>query len=331
MDIIDFSNEIKSERHGRYLGQAGDKDGVIYNGDKWVVKYPKSTKGMLGKDLPEYTSSPLSEYLGSHIYEILGYDVHKTMLVYRNNQIAVACKDFQKHFGDLAEIRGLKNSANREMKESLGEDTPLSATGDRVNLEELLLHFKYNPLMNRDDLIQRFWDCVVIDIFIDNNDRNNGNWGLLFDEYKGSYELAPIYDNGNSFNNKISEKRIVEELNHPNVDKFIGNRTIYEYNGHILSAKKMLSLDFKEIQDAIIRVVPLIENNLEKIMQMIDDVPNKYKELDVFSDNRKQYYKDGLTARLEFLLKPALKTIETFKDNDLDIVSEEFENEKLDF
>lgn len=35
-----------------------------------------------------YTTSPLSEFLGSRIYEILGYDVHKMILGFRNNKLA---------------------------------------------------------------------------------------------------------------------------------------------------------------------------------------------------------------------------------------------------
>ena len=47
-----------------------------------------------------YVTSPLSEYIGSHIYEILGYDVHKTILGICNdgkrNKVVCACKDFIK-------------------------------------------------------------------------------------------------------------------------------------------------------------------------------------------------------------------------------------------
>ena len=41
-----------------------------------------------------YTNSPISEYLGSHIYKILGFDVHDTILGYANGKNVVACKDF---------------------------------------------------------------------------------------------------------------------------------------------------------------------------------------------------------------------------------------------
>jgi len=44
--------------------------------------------------LEKNSLTPLSEFLGSHIYAILGYPVHETLLGYRKGKIVVACKDF---------------------------------------------------------------------------------------------------------------------------------------------------------------------------------------------------------------------------------------------
>ena len=59
---------------------------------------------MLGTKTSMYLSkkplSPLSEYVGSHIFQLLGYTAHNTMLGYFFNkelgkkQIVVACEDF---------------------------------------------------------------------------------------------------------------------------------------------------------------------------------------------------------------------------------------------
>lgn len=325
--IVDLSECKNSIRHGRYGGQAGDKDGIIYNEENWIVKYPKSTRGMNGNNLPSYTTSPLSEYIGSQIYKILGFDVHETMLAYRNNQICVACKDFQQNFGDLAEVRTLKNSANRELSKYTDRDLPMSATGDTVVLEELLLHFKENPLMARDDLIKRFWDCVIIDIFIDNNDRNNGNWGLLVNSQNDGYELAPIYDNGNSFLNKTSDDKIQQLLEQKDENRILGSRTAYLFDGHILSSKKMLNFENDVLKEELKTVVPLIQNNLDKIIDMIHNIPTEYKGQVVCSEYRKEYYIESLKLRYEKLLEPRFKelTKDTIKDVKDDDFEEDFE------
>ena len=73
MEIYDFSECEYSNRNGSYGGAAGDKDGILINGEPWIAKYPKSNEGMAKSDkLSRTTQTPLSEYIGSHIYGILG-------------------------------------------------------------------------------------------------------------------------------------------------------------------------------------------------------------------------------------------------------------------
>lgn len=319
MKIIDMDDCQESKRHARYLGNAGDKDGIIYNGENWIVKYPKSTKAFQGNNLATYTTSPLSEYIGSKIYEILGIDVHKTELCFRNNQIAVACKDFQKNWGDLLEIRGIKNSANKQIFQE-GEELPISATGDSVNLEELFLHFEKNPFLNNDyikeQLQERFWDCVIIDILIDNNDRNNGNWGLLYNEDNERYELAPVYDNGNSFSNKLCDKRLKEIVEENNINQVTGTRTVYSYQDKILSSKKILEFDNEILKQEILKIVPQIKEHLKDIRQMINDIPEEYRNLSVCNDIKKNYYIFCLKERFEKILEPVyIKVKQEMKNN----------------
>lgn len=305
--MVDFSNCEYSDRHGMYGGQAGDKDGIIYNGEYWIIKYPKSTKSMDGNSLPSYTTSPLSEYIGSHIYEILGYDVHKTVLGERNNQIVVACRDFCGQYENLVEIRNIKNAANRQLQTQFGEDIPISATGDNVNLDELLVHFSVNPLMQPLEIVKRFWECAVVDVLIDNNDRNNGNWGLLYNSSTKERYLSPVYDNGNSFSNKMNEEQIKEKLN-DSLDKKIefavGTRTSYMKNEHVVSSKKLFKMDIPQLWDAVLTVVPNIGRNLENFANLIDNIPETYHNKLVCSAERKQFYKEMLRLRYEYLLLP---------------------------
>ncbi len=75
-------------------GRAGQKEGILVDGVPWIAKYPRTTRDLQGKNLPPYTSSPVSEHLGARIYASLGIPVHETMLGYRNGKIVCACKDF---------------------------------------------------------------------------------------------------------------------------------------------------------------------------------------------------------------------------------------------
>ena len=57
------------------------------------------------------------------------------------------------------------------------------------------------------EIKERFWDMFVVDCFINNNDRHNGNWGIFVFESENKISLAPVYDNGNSLFPKHSEEK----------------------------------------------------------------------------------------------------------------------------
>ena len=309
MIIYNFDNEEAyplSNRDGIYGGNGGNKDGILIDGEYWFIKYPKSTRGMKGNAKGvRYTTSPLSEYIGSHVYKILGYDVHETLLGIKRDKVVVACKDFCVIRGGLSEIRTIKNAYNSEISEEF-ETQNQSKSGDRVNLSELMLHLDENrQLKNISGLKEHFWDMVIVDILIDNNDRNNGNWGLVFNGEV--YKIAPVYDNGNSFANKTSDERIHELLRNSDELKNVvlgSSMTAYDIDGHMLNSSRLLQLEYTELKDAINRNVPNIERHLEEIMFMIDEIPESYGGHLICSRERKDFYKVGVKLRYENILRP---------------------------
>lgn len=314
MKIYDLNSCETSERNGMYGGMAGLKEGIIWNNAFWLVKYPKTTKGMDIKNM-SYTTSPLSEFIGSQVYEILGYDVHETVLAKRNGKIVVACRDFCNNIGDLREIRTLKNIYNDFLAERLEMELNETSSSHTVDLKELLIHFENNPVLsNVDGVKERFWDCAIIDGIIKNNDRNNGNWGLLYENKE--YRLAPIFDNGASFSNKTTDETIEKLLT--DEDRFLNNAlnsvTAYALDGKQLNLNRLLALDVPELKDAILRVTPLLKSKKEAIREMINSIPNEYNNLVVCSNKRKEFYIKGLDLRVEKLLDPVYeKTLNEIK------------------
>ncbi len=300
LDACSFSN-----RHGTYGGQAGMKDGILYHGENWLVKYPKTTRGMDVRGL-SYTTAPLSEYIGSHIYQILGYDTHETLLARRNGKLVVACRDFRADDEMLIEIRTIKNAANQQLAEKLDRD--FSETGDKhmINLEELLLHLEHNDILKKvDGIRERFWDCMIVDILINNNDRNNGNWGILR-QTNGHDRLAPVFDNGACFSNKVSDERIQRLLCSPQaiLSSALNTVTGFAYGEKILTAKKALELDFPELRDAVLRVVPKIRENMGEIKAFLGKIPEQFDNLAVCSRERAIFYEACMDCRMEHLLEP---------------------------
>lgn len=305
-EIYDLNNnEINYYKAGSYGGNAGNKDAILWNGDTWMIKYPKSTKSMDVEGL-SYTTAPLSEYIGSHIYDLLGINVHKTELGVRNGKVVVACKDFCNEGEILKEFRTIKNSANKYLAEKLDEEIGDSSDITKVNLNELLLHFKYNEILTGVNGVEDFfWKMAVIDVFINNNDRNNGNWGLIYSN--GQHKIAPVFDNGASFSNKTSDKKIKEFLCDYNKlrESALNGRTVFYYNEKQLTAKKLIEFENESLKKAIKEVVPIIEDCLEGIISFIYEIPTEHKGYSICSDERKLFYTEGLKIRLKELLQPA--------------------------
>ena len=305
INIIDLSECPLSSRAGTYGGNAGFKDGILYNGEFWIAKYPKSTKDMRTRDM-SYTTSPLSEYLGSQIYHVLGYDVHETILGYRNHKIVVACKDFCKNEGALREIRTLKNLANQELAEMLDHSFDSTGSSHSVNLEETLLHLAYNDILSKvPGIKERFWDMVVIDLLINNNDRNNGNWGILYEN--GAYRLAPVYDNGASIETKLGDEKIQRILDNEEriTQSIMTSTTAYSLKGKQLFAKDILNLPYEELHQAVIRNIPLIIEKFDDIKQIFTEIPESYHDLYICSKCRKEFYIKSMEYRINELLVPS--------------------------
>lgn len=99
------------------------------------------------------------------------------------------------------------------------------------------------------------------------------------------------------------------------ISRITGSRTAYNYNGHILSAKKILNLgsEIKDINEAIKRVVPKIEAKLSEMYEMIDSIPEEIKNkqnlpMIICPEAVKEYYKKSLDVRTHYLLIPAYET-----------------------
>ena len=208
MEIKDFNN-IK-ENFMAHGGNGGNKKSFTKeNKEKWFLKFPKTTRDFNNVNI-SYTTSPMSEYIGSQIYKMLELPVHDTELGVYQNKVVVACKDFIPVNARLCEMKSIFNDdlgKNEKERENLKSSTEHNY---RVDIEEI------NYVLNNNTKVQtignikeRFWDMFIVDCFINNNDRHNGNWGVLVDNINGELiGLAPVYDNGNSFFPKHDEEKM---------------------------------------------------------------------------------------------------------------------------
>lgn len=289
-----------------YGGHGGSKRGIIINNEKWFLKYPKSTKSMEVEGL-SYSTTPLSEYLGSHIYESIGLETHKTKLGIASNKIVVACKDFLDSNEIIIDYNMIKNEYDENVERAIEHLSSSSTLNSNHNLEEVLVIMKENNYFKSiPELKERFWDMFVIDAFIGNNDRNEGNWGLILNKETNQLRLTPVFDNGAAFYNKSSDDKLSSIYD----DDFKFKQSVYEsaISVYTLNNKKINPLKYiesmcnQECNKAVLRIVPKI--NMEKIENIFNDIPSKYENLPVISEIQKKYYLKSLKYKYDNILIP---------------------------
>ena len=337
MEIKDFNNINFTASY--YGGQAGKKQAFINeNNEIWFLKFPKSTSQFENVER-SYTNSSISEYIGSKIFEIMGYDVHEVELGIFKDKLVVACKDFTE------ENREYRFYEMNKVINKYTDDVEFTKLGIEnvsfyVILEEVLYNLDKNSDMKKvENIKERFYDMFVIDAFINNNDRHNGNWGIMTD--RKEYKLAPIYDNGNSFFPKHSLDKIKEILNNEN--KFnsvlLNGNTPFKYkdkNVDSIRVIKKLSLNLedksaealefgKQLKEAVKRVVPKI--NLKAIKEVINEIPEKYNGLEIMPKEMKKFYIKLLEQRYEKILLPSYEKI----INNLEKVDSKNKNKKKEY
>lgn len=268
---------------------------------RWMLKFQGSNaklRAKTGKDLPDQTNSAVNEWLGSHIYETLGIPVQHTELGYLNGELVVACAHIYEPDEHLYELRGMLAALDRELFERFN-----NFHGTVTDLEELL------PLIRRIqdesdwlDFENYFWIMFVADAFIANTDRNLGNLGFILTP-DGNFRRAPVYDNGSSFNCRLTEEQMRTIFKHWREQRksvAFNSACPYRLEGKPLSP---LSYIYREPCPACIKaigfVVPRID--LKKCAKLVLEL----RDANVITKTQAAFYIATMTLRYRERLLPA--------------------------
>lgn len=248
-----------------YNGANGKKVAISHNGDVWILKFPPSAV-----DRPpalSYTNSCLGEHIASTIANMIGLKSQETQLGTFTNgrtKVVCACRDFTADGTLLYDFCSIKNTVI---------DSETNGTGTELDdvLETIELQSFIDPVV----LKSHFWDMFVVDAFLGNFDRHNGNWGFLVDPTTRKAEIAPAFDFGSCLLPQADDdvmRRVIE-------DKAERDARIYTFPASALKerGKKIGYVDFVRchggdlLAPSLARIVPRID--LEAIRTFIDDVP----------------------------------------------------------
>lgn len=278
--MIDFTNAI--EEFNNYKGSEKKKT-LRYNDKKYLVKFPDPIREK-NKNI-SYINNAFSEYVGSNIFKIAGFETQNTILgKYEYNgkeKIVCACEDFTDEDNILYEFENLALSTNPDKK----IETELR------DIMEVLEESK--NLINVEQIKQKFWDMFVIDCMIGNTDRHNGNWGFLLNKKTGETRFSPIYDCGSCLNPMLENEEI------KNISETeLKNLAMNCYSCLKENGKKINSLSYikqtnnEDCKKAVGRVLKSI--NIQEIEKFIDGI-------EYISDIRKEFYKNIIKKRYDII------------------------------
>lgn len=282
--MIDFSKYSETKT---FYGGTERKIGINVDGFEYMIKFQKQT------NFGTKRYNHISEYIGSHIFELLGFETQDTYLGMYNDEQVVACKNFIDGENQFVPFNDVGESSLEQDKETY-----------QYSYQDIMQMLRDNvKLTDVKETITMFWDIYVVDALIGNFDRHGGNWGFL--KRHNKYRLAPVFDNGSSLYSQLVDddmiKKIMgsEELTNERIYKFPTSQI--QLNGKKSSYYEVInSLEFKECNESVIKICERYSQ--EKIDELIDQTP-------FLSDKHKIFYKYITRQRFEKILLPAYKNL----------------------
>lgn len=277
--MVDFTK--CEEKLNSYKGEDKKKT-LIHSNKKHLVKFP--TPVIEKNKNVSYINNTFSEYVGSNIFKILGFNTQNTILgkyVYSGKEkIVCGCEDFTDSDNILYEFESLVLSSN--LNKRIGTE-----------ISDIMEVIEESKMIKIKDTKERFWDMFVVDSIIGNTDRHNGNWGFLLNSKTKEITFAPIYDCGSCLNPMLEDKAI-ESLNETELKNLAINcySCIKENNKKINYMTYIKLRKNQELNDAIKRVFNKID--IPKINIFIDNI-------NCMSNTRKTFYKKIIKLRYDIV------------------------------
>lgn len=288
--MIDFTN--LPTRKKAYGGANGSKLSVVYNNELYMLKLPMHA---LKNPNLSYTNSCTSEYLGCHIFNMLGVKAQETLLgtyeYHGKVRTVVACKDFTSPGVTIMDFASVKNQI-----------IDSASNGYGTELSDILDTIEKQTAVDPKELREHFWNMFVIDAFIGNWDRHNGNWGFLYNQETDHMEIAPIFDCGSALFPQIDDELIKKVMS----SKAEMNARVYDMptsailiNGKRANYYKLIaSGEYIDCTKAVQRIAPRID--LNAINELICSIEQ-------LSDLQKVFLIKILKLRKELIIDASIK------------------------
>jgi hypothetical protein len=285
---MDFSNYPLS---GRYYGGSEKKVGIIINGSPYMLKFQKKSEfGM--------RFNHISEYIGSHIFTLLGFPTQETYLGTYEEEQVVACKDFIKPDVQFVPFNDVGESTLDQDKERY-----------QYSYDDIMMMLQVNSKLTQvKETIRSFWEIYIVDALLGNFDRHGSNWGFI--KKNNAYSLAPVFDNGSClYPNMTNEDEMESVMN--STEETEKRIFTFPTSQIKLDGKKSSYYDvihscmFSACNQALKSVYERLD--LQQIFTLIDNTQH-------INNTRKRFYKHMLLVRFALIIKESYERIKYESD-----------------
>lgn len=273
---MNFSNYPLSDR---YYGGSEKKIGILINESPYMLKFQKKTAfGM--------RYNHISEYIGSHLFALLGFPTQETYLGTYGEEQVVACKDFILPGVQFVPFNDVGESSLEQDKERY-----------QYSYEDIMKMLQENSKLTRvEETIRSFWEIYIVDALLGNFDRHGSNWGFI--KKDNAYSLAPVFDNGSClFPNMAIEadmESVMDSVEETEKRVFSFPTSQIKLDGNKSSYYQVIhSCMFPACNAALLSVYGRLD--MQRIHALVDDTP-------FISETRKRFYKHMLSARFSLII-----------------------------
>lgn len=262
------------------------KIGIVIDGIDYMLKFQKYSA--FGK-----RNNHLSEYIGSHIFAMIGFETQETYLGTYEGEQVVACRNFISNTIQFVPFNDVGESSLEQDRNTY-----------QYSYEDIMQMLKDNAkLANVKETIRLFWDMYIVDALLGNFDRHGANWGFL--KENNIYRPAPVFDNGSCLFPQMTDEDMMKKIIASEEET---NRRVYSFptsqiklgNNKSSYSEVIRSLEFAECNNALLRIKPMVD--LVKINDFIDSI-------DQITEVHKKFYKHMIENRYKKILADAYERL----------------------
>jgi hypothetical protein len=281
---MDYSHYPKNQK---YYSGSEEKIGITIGSTDYILKFQKpSETGLL--------NNTICEYIGCHVFQMLGMNVQKTFLGTYEGRNVVALQDFIMVGQQFVPFNEVGDSSLEHDRETY-----------QYSYADVMRMLQENTKLTKiPETINQFWRIYIIDALLGNFDRHGANWGFIKESNR--YTLAPVFDNGSCLFPRIHTDEacldILRDEHEVSKRVFLFPTSQIKLDNVKSSYFEVIhSLQFPECNAALLDIVGKMD--MQRIAIFIDSIEQ-------ISEIQKRFYRTILQVRFEKILEASYKKLQ---------------------